>query len=300
MSRYRILDPSPSYPHRAWFVGTLAAIVIATGLGNAIAQPGPGLGLEAVSNRADLISSGNILVRVTLPPNVAANQAVLMLNGQPLANPLHPAPDGRGYLALVTGMNLGQNTLMLAAGGGTLQLDITNHPTRGPIYLGSSSATLDLHHRRINGLGAPLDANCNAPDALRVLLQEHRNAAGCSSLTIPPIRRPPSQIAIDRRPISGLTVPYIVRHGDRHSQPDDLHDHRALRSRAAVDPLGAAAGVEWQGAVPLRCRARDCNTRRATLPPRFDDNGLSRGFATAAAAMTNHGTIPTPSSTPKP
>src|ERR1700731_3272264 len=112
MSHHRILSVSLSQPHRARFVGTLAAIVLALGLAHTIAASGQPLGIEAVSNRADLVSGGDILVRVTLPPNVGGDQAVLLLNGQALANPLHPAPDGRGYLALVPGMNLGHNTLM--------------------------------------------------------------------------------------------------------------------------------------------------------------------------------------------
>ena len=72
------------------------------------------LAIESVSNRADLVSGGDVLVRVTLP--TPSTQAVLSLNGQPLVNALHPAPDGRGYLALVTGLNPGHNTLTLAAG----------------------------------------------------------------------------------------------------------------------------------------------------------------------------------------
>jgi hypothetical protein len=135
MSHHRILNPLLSQPHRAWFVGTLAAIVLAVGLGNEIPASGQALAIEAVSNRADLVS-GDILVRVTLPPNVGGDQPVLLLNGQALANPLRPAPDGRGYLALVTGMNLGHNTFMLVAGGDSVQLDVTNYPIGGPVFSG--------------------------------------------------------------------------------------------------------------------------------------------------------------------
>lgn len=43
--------------------GALAAIVLAVGLGNTIAASGQPLAIEAVSNRADLVSGGDILVR---------------------------------------------------------------------------------------------------------------------------------------------------------------------------------------------------------------------------------------------
>jgi hypothetical protein len=44
---------------------------------------------------------------VTVPPGLARNNKdVLSPNGQPLSDPMHPAPDGHGYLALVTDLNV--------------------------------------------------------------------------------------------------------------------------------------------------------------------------------------------------
>ena len=219
MNHRRISNPLLSQPYRAWFVGALAAIVIATGVGNAAAQPTSTLGFEAVSNRADLISSGDILVRVTLPPNVSANQAVLMLNGQPLANPLHPAPDGRGYLALVTGMNLGQNALLLAAGGGALQLDITNHLTGGPVFSGLQLQPW-ICTTQNHGLGAAVDAECNAAPQYTFV---YKNAATANFLAYDPANPPPPAQIASTTTDQGVTVPYIVRR-DRRSQPIDLQD----------------------------------------------------------------------------
>jgi hypothetical protein len=59
-------------------------------------------------------------------------------------------------------MNLGQNALMLAAGGGALQLDITNHPTGGPVISGPQLQPW-ICTTQNHGLGAALDAQCNAP-----------------------------------------------------------------------------------------------------------------------------------------
>ena len=117
LHRY-IVNRLQSHLCAANLIGALASIVLAVAFGNAMAASDSALAVEAVSNRADLVSGGDVLVRVTLPSNVGGNQAVLSLNGQPLSNPLHAAPDGRGYLALVTGLNQGHNTLTLAAGGG--------------------------------------------------------------------------------------------------------------------------------------------------------------------------------------
>jgi len=74
--------------------------------------------IETVSNRADLVSGGDVLVRVISPPGNARNDRVaLFVNGERFKGELHAAPDGHGSLALVTGLNLGHNTLTLTAGG---------------------------------------------------------------------------------------------------------------------------------------------------------------------------------------
>src|SRR5437762_11273632 len=207
MSHHRTLNPLLSPPHRALFVGALAAIVVAVGLGNTVAASGQPLAIEAVYNRADLVSGGDILVRVTLTPNVSGDQAVLLLNGQALANPLHPAPDGRGYLALVTGMNLGHDALLLVAGGGSVQLDITNYPIAGPIFSGPHLQPW-ICTTQNHGLGAPLDADCNAPAQFAFF---YKNATTAQFLAYDPANPPSPALIATTTTDRGVTVPYIVR-----------------------------------------------------------------------------------------
>ncbi len=94
------------------------------------------MGIESVSNRADLVSNGDVLVRVTLPAAWNIGQATLSLNGLALPSPFHAAPDGRGWLALVNGLALGANSLTLSANGEIAKLGVTNHPNGGPIFSG--------------------------------------------------------------------------------------------------------------------------------------------------------------------
>src|SRR5687767_5119857 len=100
-------------------LGTLA-------MGSAFAHAD--LQIEAVSNRADLVSGGDVLLRVTLPAKVSVSQATLSLNGRALPGALHAAPDGRGYLALVTGLVQGDNTVSVSTPKAKAHLDVTNHP----------------------------------------------------------------------------------------------------------------------------------------------------------------------------
>src|SRR5215471_5837172 len=127
MSHYLAVNRSGLRLRRAVALSAVALITWALGISNTLAKSDATLAVEAVSNRADLVSGGDVLVRVTLPPGLARNaKAVLSLNGQALPDAMHPAPDGFGYLALVSGMHLGQNALILSVPGRSVQLDVTN------------------------------------------------------------------------------------------------------------------------------------------------------------------------------
>jgi len=244
------------------------------------------LGLEAVSNRADLVSSGDILVRVTLPPNVGANQAALILNGQPLANPLHAAPDGRGYLALVTGMSLGQNALLLSAGGSALQLDINNHPTAGPVLSGPHLQPW-ICTTQNHGLGPPVDADCTAPTQFAFF---YKNAMTGQFVAYDPANPPPPPQIASTTTDRGVTVPYVVR------VETGALNRSIYKITVLFDPTQPwtpwAPQPAWNGKV-VQMFGAGAGTQytQGTLANAFDDNALGRGFATTAATLTNHGTI---------
>ena len=148
--------------HRRFCSGVLLAFAGVIALIGSIAAPCDGwantdakLDLEAVSNRADLVSGGDVLLRVTLSPGLSS-RAVLSLNGQRLENALHPAPDGNGYLALVSGLSAGRNTITLSAGMPTWRLVVTNHPIGGPIFSGPHLQPWQCTTQEA-GLGASLD-----------------------------------------------------------------------------------------------------------------------------------------------
>src|SRR5262249_41173282 len=87
--------------------------------------PTGGMAIETVGNRADLISGGDALVRVTLPAGADASGAVLALNGKQLTGALHLASDSKGWLALVSGLKDGKNDIALTYSGKTIHLDVT-------------------------------------------------------------------------------------------------------------------------------------------------------------------------------
>jgi len=263
------------------------------------AQAATTLAIEAVSNRADLVSGGGILVRVIVPQ--ASSQAVLSLNSQPLANALHPAPDGRGSLALVSGLNLGHNTLSLAADGSSVQLDVTNYPIGGPIFSGPHLQPWSCTTQAA-GLGAPLDADCNAPTQYAFF---YRSATTGAFASYNPANPPAAGEIAMTTTDQGRTVPYIVRQemGTLNrsiyriavlfdpAQPWAPWAPQSAWNRKLVYLFGAGAGTQYSQAQISASILIDNLSPTFTFNTPLNDNALSRGFATATATLTDEGSI---------
>src|SRR5437764_3171134 len=81
-----------------------------------------------LSNRADLISGGDALVQINLPPAVNPALGVkVALNGSLINNMFAVRPNGK-YEGLVTGLNNGDNLLTVNGPEGRGKITITNHP----------------------------------------------------------------------------------------------------------------------------------------------------------------------------
>lgn len=237
--------------------------------------------LETVSNRADLVSGGDVLVRVR---PVGEGQGTLSVNGAPLSGALRPAPNKDGYLALVTGLKNGANTLTYAAGGRTATLDVTNHPIGGPIFSGPHllpwTCTTQNH-----GLGPAVDADCNAPTAYTYF---YKKQGTTDFLPYDPARPPPAAEIASATTDQGRTVPYIVR-VETGTLNRTLYKITVLfepgKPWTPFEPQAA-----WNGKL-LYLFGAGAQTQytQGVLVNTFDDPGLSRGFATAAAVMTTEG-----------
>src|SRR2546427_5222642 len=172
---------------------------------SAAADSDDALKIEAVSNRADLVSGGDVLLRVTLPRK---QQGTLSVNGAAVPGALHAAPDGNGYLALVTGLPLGRNTIALSSHGRMVHLDVTNHAIGGPIFSGPHLQPWTCTTQN-NGLGPALDADCNAP-TLHAFFYKN-TATPPAFVAYDPKNPPPSSQIATTTTDQGRTVPYIVR-----------------------------------------------------------------------------------------
>jgi Tannase-like family of unknown function (DUF6351) len=122
----------------------LPAAVLACSLSTSAVAADDNHDIIVLSNRADLISGGDALVEVIVPPGII--QAMrsggkvkiqASIDGVPVPDgTLALRADGRIY-GLVTGLKVGDNLLTVQTPGKAMNIVITNHPIGGPVFAGT-------------------------------------------------------------------------------------------------------------------------------------------------------------------
>jgi hypothetical protein len=177
--------------------------MLALGVAPANAQTG-GPTIQVLSNRADLVSGGDALVQINLPPSLNPALGVkVALNGALINNMFAVRPNGR-YQGLVTGLNNGDNLLTVRTPLGSAKITITNHPIGGPVFAGAqlqpwicatkvatsvlvtgnpgSTPPSALATTRASGLNDdPIDAQCDTPPTYTYYYQPiAQQGSGCT------------------------------------------------------------------------------------------------------------------------
>ncbi len=187
-------------------------------IGQAFAAPAErhgGLAITSVSNpHPDLVSGGNVLLRVTLPEGVTLNQVRVTRNGADVTSAFAGQPDGT-LLGLVTGLRDGTNLIRAQAGGSgdiasstdngdSAELQVTNYPITGPVFSGPQQLPFYCE-TTFFGLAAAVQPFCSAPT--KVSYQYFSTDGNFHPLADP--ASPPSDLA--KATVNGKKVPYIVR-----------------------------------------------------------------------------------------
>lgn len=121
--------------------------------------------IEALSTKPELVSGGDVLVRIELPHGVSASKARVELNNRNVSDIFSVDAKGSTLTGLVTGLRSGRNVLEVSSpgrhGGPSKRLVLTNHPISGPVFSGPHQTPF-VCETQAWGLGAALDANCSA------------------------------------------------------------------------------------------------------------------------------------------
>ena len=287
--------------------------------------------ISVVGNRADLVSGGDALVEIEWPgvaDAAAANffrRSKFFLNGRPLTGVFMRRPDDR-YMGLVTGLNVGENELVVTVAGDGAKLKITNRPLGGPVFAGAQQqpwicATMTARPvtvtvpgtalsgtatTRVSGLASdPLDDQCNAVSQYSYYYQpKAREGSTTCTFTITganrcfepfpslndPASRPADSEIADFTNDRGQTAKSIIR------VERGAIDRGIYQLVTFFDP--AVASAPWLPQPGWNQKLLWVNgggtgaSRFQTAPGSsvFNNDALRRGYMVAASQFTEHGT----------
>ena len=280
--------------HSSRVVSVLAALgvalgVLAVGASADAATTAPGLQINVLSTRADLVSGGQALTSIDVP---AATAPTVTLNGRDVSGEFAWRPNGR-FEGLLTGLATGSNTVTATLpDGSTTWSTIVDHPIGGPIFSGPQVQPWVCQ-------SGATDAQCDAPSTYAYYYMPALDQPQLDAVTGPmdlsnllqsydPSNPPPAQAIATTTTDNGTAVPYIVRveagylDRDQYSiavlwqpgqswapwSPQPQWDHKLVITH------GASCGADHQtGAAPS-----------TTYDP-----ALRRGMAVMSTAMDNAG-----------
>jgi hypothetical protein len=257
----------------------------------ASAAPRKPLGVQVLSNRADLVSGGDVLVAVKLPRAVAPRTVRVTLDGRDVTQRFKVRPDGR-YQGLVHGLAVGKNRLRVTAPGYAGRQVITNHPNGGPIFSGPQ-------HGPYQCQPSARDAQCNEPASYSLLYKS-------TDPTKPGLHpydpdNPPSDLATTTTD-EGVRVPFVVRREDGFQARDRYSILTLFQPDRGWKPWKPQP--QWNRKV-LATHGGGCGASYAPGTPRLDDyagtipavpgveqsyvTALGKGFAVVSTALNNTG-----------
>ena len=283
--------------------------------------------IRTLSNRADLISSGDALVEVRLPQNLKPQKLELRLNGRDVTSKFNYIAAEHRLVALLGGLVEGANELVADANGNGrgrpyATLEITNHSRGGPVFSGSQMqpwicATAVSKEvivtvpgtnlsapalTRASGLDSdPIDDKCNAPSKFTYYYQpKAKEGSACTftiagadpcfvsyNPTLPPARSDIADFTNDR----GVKVKSIVR-VERGTMNRGIYElvafyDPAQPSTAWSPQKGWNGKLLWMFGASAAAHRFQTPTTVNTI---FNDVALRRGFMVASASLNNNGT----------
>jgi hypothetical protein len=270
--------------------------------------------ITTLSNRADLVSDGDVLVRIDLPAGATGSTLKVDVGGRDVTSAF-VASNG-GYVGRVTGLAVGANALNASADGASAAtLTVTNASRGGPIYSGAQitpfycatptpQAASGVAPATVgSGLStAATDAQCNT--ATEFKLWYRTTSANCSTAIPDPSppatapanpcfkpytasATPPSDLATTTTD-TGLTVPYVVR-VERGVMNRGIYDIAVL-----YDPTKpwtpTAPQPQWNGKIWYAFGASTGQPRRQVRPATAwssQEIALAKGHAVLVNSMTD-------------
>jgi Tannase-like family of unknown function (DUF6351) len=185
-------------------VALLAAPGVAQAAAPSNGEPPGRLALVTVSNpRPELVSGGEVLVRVNVPQHTSPASVRVIADGQDVTASFQKQSDG-SLLGLVTGLQIGRNRLIAIGHGQLASLNVTDHSINGPVFSGKQQLPFFCQTTAF-GLAAAQMPDCAA--ATQVSFEYMSTSGAFKPLADPTVT--PADLAMTT--VNGNSVPYIVR-----------------------------------------------------------------------------------------
>ena len=285
---------------RAALTATAALLGLGLAATASHAKPPPkDFAVEVLSGRADTVSAGDALLRISVPINVAMHQVTVRLNGADVTGSFVRNDQLRLITGLVGGMAVGDNTLGVYSNGRgngrpTLETTLKNYPVQGPVFSGPHQQPYICATQSFNlpaglgNLGPTSDPNCHVPTRVDYL---YRTTANTLAAWPGGATAYPANLAMTTTTL-GKTVPYIVR------METGTVNRAIYQTTVLHDPLAQPA-PSWQ-APPSHWNGRLVYTfgggcfggwyrQGATTGGVTDDFLLRSGYALASSSLNVFG-----------
>ena len=246
--------------------------------------------IRVLSTRADLVSGGEALVQVLLPPGAKASSTRLDVNGRNVTREFAMRANGK-FEGLVTGLANGPNVLTARLPNGYgARLRIISHPIGGPVFSGPQVQPW------LCQTGA-IDKQCDqAPTYTYYYVPAGQsgggsNTAGSSSGDFQPYdpKNPPPSAAIATTTTTDrVTVPFIIRQETGYIDRDQYAIATLWQPGKSWEPW--APQRQYNGRLVITHGA-SCDTTYGTgsAPSVQDQKVLGGGFVVMSTALDNAG-----------
>jgi hypothetical protein len=201
------------------------------------------LEIRTLSSRADLVSGGDALVAVSVPPGTRVDQLSVTINGRDVTSKLSRDGESDEFRGLVDGLAIGSNKVVAKTRTpkADATLTIVNHPISGPILSGPHISPFECS-TEASGLGPALDATCSAP---RKIWRFYRSTDN----SFKPLTDPAPADVATTTTTDGRTVPYVVRVDsgviNRAIYQFAVLDDLAGWNRRVVVSFGGSSGTQY-------------------------------------------------------
>ncbi|HEU5036379.1 MAG TPA: DUF6351 family protein [Nocardioides sp.] len=252
----------------------------------------PALVIQVLSNRADLVSGGDVLVAVRVPQRVDPDDVRVTAGGRDVTRRFAVREDGR-FEGLVTGLDLGRTVLRASAPGARAgRIAVVNHPNGGPVFSGPQTE----HYRCQEGA---VDDRCNQPATYDYLYRSTDPLTPDLQPYDP--ENPPSDVATTTTD-EGVEVPFVVRREqgfqdrDRYTiltlfrpgqrwkawSPQEQWNHKLLVTH------GGGCGASYAPGTPPTADYSGTIEGAPLVTPSYV-TALGLGFAVLSTALDNTG-----------